>query len=193
MNHRFLKRLLPLACAAALLATGCGQHEPVQAGNAAAADAAVEAKKQENVLKGKIVGKSNKAKTISIEVGKGDKAKTQMVKFNDATQGIEHAAKGEAAIIEFTGEGKDRMATVIKPKLAKLPAGTSEMKPAELIAAINSGRKMFLVDCRPTPRYHEGTIPGAINIPVPAMAEKAPMLLPKDKDIQLVFFCGGPT
>ncbi len=193
MNQTILKRLLPLACGAALFVSGCAQHEQVQAGNQAAPEVKAEVKKQENVLKGKIVGKSNKAKTISIEVGKGDKAKTQMVKFDDNTKGLEHAATGEAAIIEFSGEGKNRLATVIKPKLAKLPKGTSEMKPAELAALMNSGKKYVLIDARPAPRFHEGTIAGSINIPVPEMKKNGAALLPADKDIQLVFYCGGPT
>ncbi len=193
MNSKILKRLLPLACGAALFVTGCGQHEPVQAGNKAEPAVKAEAKKQQNVLKGKILGKSNKAKTISISVGKGEKAKTVMVKFDDATKGVEHAVKGHAAIIQFKGEGKNRIATVIKPKLAKLPKGTSEMKPQELAALMNSGQKFVLVDARPAKRFHEGTIPGSINIPVPAMGKKGATMLPKDKDIQLVFYCGGPT
>ncbi len=193
MNHKILKRLIPLACGAALFVTGCGQHESVQAESLASPQVKAEVKKQENVLKGKIVGKSNKAKTIAIEVGKGDKAKTMMVKFDDNTKGIEHAVVEHAAIIEFKGEGKDRLATVIKPKLAKMPKGTSEMKPAELTALINSGNKFVLVDSRPASRFHEGTIQGSINIPVPVMKKNGAALLPKDKDIQLVFYCGGPT
>ena len=54
-----------------------------------------------NVLKGKIAGKSNKAKSISITVGKGDKARTVMLKFDDATKGLQFAKKGEAAIIKY--------------------------------------------------------------------------------------------
>ncbi|MBU0681497.1 MAG: rhodanese-like domain-containing protein [Proteobacteria bacterium] len=193
MNDTILKRLLPLACGAAFFVAGCGQYNLVQAGDAAAPAVKADAQKQENVLKGKIVGKSNKAKTISIEVGKGDAAKTVMVKFDDNTKGIEHAVEENAAIIEFTGAGKNRLATVIKPKLAKLPQGTSEMKTDELAALMNSGKKYVLVDSRPAGRFHEGTIAGSINIPVPDMKKNGAALLPKDKDIQLVFYCGGPT
>lgn len=193
MNQKILKRLLPLVCGVALFASGCVQHEPVQAGNKAAPAAKTETKKQENVLKGKILGKSNKAKTISISVGKGDKAKTHMIKFDDNTKGVEHAVQGHAAIVEFKGEGKDRIATVIKPKLAKLPKGTSEMKTPELMALMASGNKYVLIDARPSSRFHEGTIPGSINIDVPTMKKKGASLLPKNKDIQLVFYCGGVT
>ena len=192
MNQKILKSLMPIACGAALLVTGCIKNEPVQAGNQMA-PAKTEAKKNQNVLKGSILGKSNKAKTISISVGKGKDAKTIMVKFDEDTKGVEHAVKGHAAIIEFKGEGKNRIATVIKPKLAKLPKGTSEMKPGELAALMESGKKFVVVDARPSKRFHEGTIPGSISIDVPTMKKKGASLLPKDKDIQLVFYCGGPT
>lgn len=193
MKHKILKRLLPVACGAALFVTCGAQYELVHATDHAAPAAKTEAKKNDNVLKGKVVGLSNKAKSISLQVGKGDKAKTMMVKFDDNTKGIEHAVKGHASIIEFTGTGKDRLATVIKPKLAKMPKGTSEMKPAELAALMGSGQKYVLVDSRPSSRFHEGTVPGSINIPVAAMKKKGAELLPADKDIQLVFYCGGPT
>lgn len=74
-----------------------------QVDRAVAADAPTQAaagtKKAGNVYVGKIVGKSNKAKTISITVGKGDKAKTMMVRFDDQSKGLEFAKKGEAAKI----------------------------------------------------------------------------------------------
>lgn len=193
MNHLFLKRLLPLACGAALFVTGCVSHESAQAEKPMAPAVKAEVKKNKNVLKGKILGKSNKAKTISISVGKGPKAKTVMVKFDANTKGVEHAVKGHASIIQFKGEGKDRIATVIKPKLAKLPKGTSEMKPGELAALLKTGKKVVVVDARPAKRFHEGSIAGAINIPVSLMKKKGAEFLPVNKDIPLVFFCGGPT
>jgi rhodanese-related sulfurtransferase len=67
------------------------------------------------------------------------------------------------------------------------------MKPAELAALMGSGKKYALVDARPAGRFHEGTIAGSINIPVADMKKNGAALLPKDKDIQLVFYCGGPT
>jgi len=160
---------------------------------ALAADAKVEA--QKNVLKGKILGVSRKAKTITIEV----KGKPVMVKFTDETQGIEHAQKGEAAIITFSEKDGDRVATVIKPKLVQLPEGVAEIKADELAALVALGPKAgnyFLVDSRPAARYHEGHIPTAVSIPVPKLKKTGSAYLPGDakiKDIQLIFYCGGPT
>jgi rhodanese-related sulfurtransferase len=52
---------------------------------------------------------------------------------------------------------------------------------------------VVLIDSRPLPRFQQGTIPGAINIPYPAWDKVAAKLLPADKTKQLVFFCQGVT
>ncbi len=186
-----LIRLLPVLVIAAFITTGCNQA--TKTGGAKMAKPAAQAKKAKNVYKGKIAGKSNKAKTISITVGKGKAMKTMMVKFNDATKGVEHAVKGRAAIIKFKMVGKDKVATMIKPKIAKLPAGVTQISPDEVAKQLAAGAKIALVDSRPPARFHEGSIPTAINASVGAMKKKAAKLLPPNKDIQLVFFCGGVT
>jgi hypothetical protein len=152
-----------------------------------------EQKQAAKVYKGAVVGKSNKAKTISIKVGKGDAAKTMMVKFDDNTKGLEFARKGEAAIITWEHRGSDQYATEIKPKLAKLPEGVPEIKVDEMHALINSATPMTLVDARPTSRYNQAHLPGAISIPVPKLKKMKTEVLPDDKDKLLVFYCGGPT
>ena len=146
-----------------------------------------------SVAKGKVLGLSNKAKTITL---KDKKLGTVMIKFNDQTQGVEHARKGEATIVNFKTEGKDKIATVIKPKLAKLPKGVEKMEPGELSGLVAVGPekgRYFLVDSRPGSRYVEGHIPSAVSIPVLKLKEKKAAILPADKDIQLIFYCGGPT
>ena len=192
MKKKLLRIIAPVAASVAMLAV-----TPVMpvclVGNTvvwAGQDA-----KDANVYKGKVVGVSKKAKTISIAVGEGDKAKTMMVKFDDDTKGIEHATKDHAAIIEFKKVGADKVATVIKPKLAKLPKGTVEMQPDELAALIAKGdtASYFLVDARPGKKFDEGSIPTAVSIPVPKMKKEGAKLLPADKNMRLVFFCGGVT
>ena len=49
-----------------------------------------------------------------------------------------------------------------------------------------------LIDSRPLPRFQQGTIPGAINVPYPAW-DKVVGRLPADKNALLVFFCQGVT
>ena len=182
-------KLLPAVILACFLMTGCAQTTDT----AKDAKPAAAVKKEKNVYKGKVVGKSNKAKTISIKLGKGAEAKTMMVKFDDATKGVEHAAKGHAAIIKYKVVGTDKIATVIKPKLAKLPEGVKEIKTAEMEALIESKAKMMVIDARPPVRYAQGHIIGAASIPVPKLKKEGAAALPKDKDLQLIFYCGGPT
>jgi rhodanese-related sulfurtransferase len=42
-------------------------------------------------------------------------------------------------------------------------------------------------------RYNQSHLPGAHSIPVPLLEEKQAEVLPKNKDLPLVFYCGGPT
>lgn len=51
-------------------------------------------------------------------------------------------------------------------------------------------RVALIVDARPTIKYNEGTVPGAMNIPFQDL-DKLKGLLPADKGAQLIFFCGG--
>lgn len=156
----------------------------------------ITAAQSDTVYQGKITGVSKKAKSISISVGKGDQAKMMMVKYDDATQGMEHAKDGEAAIITFELRGTDKVATDIKPKLATLPEGIKEIQPVELIPLVTAGPEkgnFVLVDSRPTKRYDDAHIPGAISIQPDDVEGKGAALLPADKTTPLIFYCGGVT
>lgn len=54
------------------------------------------------------------------------------------------------------------------------------------------GGNFMLIDSRPLPRFQQGTIPGAVNVPYPAW-DKFVNRLPADKNTLLVFFCQGVT
>ncbi|MEJ2134184.1 MAG: rhodanese-like domain-containing protein [Desulfofustis sp.] len=185
-------KFIPMVLMLALIMSGCAQ----QSGTSVAPQESkppVAEKQDTNVFKGPIVGRSNKAKTISITVGAGDAANTMMVKFDDNTEGLDFAKKGEAAIINWEQRGDDKFATVIKPKLAKLPEGVTEIKVDELYQLLQDQAPMTLVDARPGLRYNQGHLPTAISIPVPLLKEKKAEVLPEDKDKLLVFYCGGYT
>ena len=188
MDRKKITRFIPMALMVAFLSYGCAQQTPQQP-VAAKPPAAQEQQKEETVYTGKIEGMSNKAKTISITVGKADAAKTVMVKFDDQTQGLEHVKQDNAAMITWEQRGDDKFATVIKPKLAKLPEGVTEIKTEELYELIEAGTALTLVDARPPVRYDQAHIPGSINIPVPKLQEKKAEVLPDDKDKLLVFYC----
>lgn len=190
MSRKILNRCLPLVLLCVLFTFGCANSTTTVAKDA---KPAVAKKAAPDVYKGKIAGRSNKARTISITVGKGDKAKTIMVKFDESTEGLEFAKKGEAAIIKWQKRGDDKFATVIKPKLAKLPEGVTEIKADELYKLLLDHVPLTLVDARPKSRYNQAHLPGAISIPVPLLKEKKAAVLPADKDRLLVFYCGGYT
>lgn len=184
---------IPFLIMASFLVTGCNQGTN---GTTAAVKPTINAPAQQPKgpsYKGKVVGKSNKAKSISIVVGKGNDAKTIMVNFDDQTKGVEHAAKGHASIIFYEMRDGQPWATVIKPKLAKLPKGVTEIKTEEMKALFDSKTDFVLIDARPEKRWAASHISGAINIGTEAYKDKAATLLPKDKNILLVMYCGGPT
>lgn len=191
MQNKQLRKWIPFLLFTGLLVSG-----PTLSGSLAlAADPAPQAAQSANTFAGKVTGKSNKAKTITIEVG----GKNEFVKFDDKTAGIEHAVEGEASIIQFEMRGSDRFATSIKPKLVSLPEGIKEIKTDELAKLIAMGPdegKYVLIDSRPAPRYHEGHIPTAISIPETVLKETGAASLPGDAKLnntQLIFYCGGPT
>jgi len=191
MKVKSIIKFIPIAVMLAFLAAGCAKETDTVA--QAPAAKTMEKKTEATVYKGPIVGKSNKAKTISITVGKGAEAKTIMVRFDDKTEGIEFAKKGEAAIINWEQRGEEKFATVIKPKLAKLPEGVTEIKVDELYQLLEDQVPMTLADARPALRYNQGHLPTAISISVPMLKEKKAEVLPEDKDKLLVFYCGGYT
>ncbi|MFO7577033.1 MAG: rhodanese-like domain-containing protein [Pelovirga sp.] len=146
----------------------------------------------EEKISGQVKAVSRKAQTIQVEVGDG----SQMVKFDDDTEGMEFIKVGEAAIIEYENVGADRIARVIKPRLVKLPEGTSEVTNDEVARLVALGPEQgnyYLVDSRPPARYAEGHVPTAVSIPVPLLEKNGAELLPADKDTLLIFYCGGPT
>lgn len=189
MNRQVINRYIPLVLLCVLFSFGCANSTTTVASDTK--PAAVQ--KAPDVYKGKVAGRSNKARTISITVGSGDKAKTLMVKFDETTKGLEFAKKGEAAIIKWQQRGDDKFATVIKPKLAKLPPGVAEIKVDELYKLLLDHAPLTLVDARPESRYAQGHLPSAINITVPMLEKQKAEILPADKDKLLVFYCGGYT
>ena len=193
MKIGIVMKLIPVALMLALIMSGCAQQQGATTVGQEAKPAVAKEKKDPFVLKGPVVGRSNKAKTISITVGKGDAAKTMMVRFDDDTEGIEYAKKGEAAIIKWEQRGEDKFATVVKPKLAKLPEGVSEIKTPELYKMLQDHVPMVLADARPAMRFNQGHLPGAVSIPVPLLKEQKESVLPKDKNELIVFYCGGYT
>ena len=62
----------------------------------------------------------------------------------------------------------------------------------ELKARLDRGDDFTLVEALPPPAYHDGHIPGAINLPPVQVRELAPKRLP-DKAAEIVVYCASPT
>jgi rhodanese-related sulfurtransferase len=192
VNRKFF-HLLPLCVMLAILVGGCAATQKNEETQGPPAKEAARAAGP-LMYEGEIALISERANSMSIIVGKGDAAKTMVVKYDDKTKGMGQAAKGRAAKVfyEILGD-KEAYATEVQLKLAKLPEGITEIKTAELAQAVKAHAKLALYDSRPKGRYDQGHLPGAISLPLPKLEEKQAAALPKDKNTPLVFYCGGIT
>jgi hypothetical protein len=60
-------------------------------------------------------------------------------------------------------------------------------------AVVPQPKNVMIVDVRPKqPKFDNGSIPTAINIPLSTFDEMTDQL-PKDKNTLLIFYCEGPT
>lgn len=88
-----------------------------------------------------------------------------------------------------------------KPKLPPLPKGSTVITTEQLKALVDKGPEAgnyLLFDSRPASRFHSGTIPTSLMLPVAEQEKldkegKSHPLLGPDKNKTLIFYCGGPT
>ncbi|HEY8506636.1 MAG TPA: rhodanese-like domain-containing protein [Gemmataceae bacterium] len=62
----------------------------------------------------------------------------------------------------------------------------------ELKAKLDRGEKFYLVEALPLHNYISGHLPGAINLPLEELAERAPLRLP-DKDAEVIVYSESET
>ena len=151
------------------------------------------------VAKGKVKINSKKAKTIAIEV----KKKGFMVFVVDENTAFEHADSikdikiAESVTVKYEPVGEENVTRFIMKNLVALPAGVKLVKTDELAALLEQklpADRFVLIDSRPAKKYKLEHIPGAISVPFSELQkEGGAKLLPTDKDLQLVFYCGGNT
>ena len=79
------------------------------------------------------------------------------------------------------------MATQIAGNTSRI----DEISLSELVGRLKDPA-LTIVDVLPTTAYEQGHIPGALNLPVAEVAERAPLLLP-DKHAEIAVYCGGFT
>jgi rhodanese-related sulfurtransferase len=66
-----------------------------------------------------------------------------------------------------------------------------ETDPTDLAASRAAGAGPVVIDTRSSAGWAQGRIPGAIHIPDPELAGRAPAVLP-DRDAPIVVYCWGP-
>jgi 3-mercaptopyruvate sulfurtransferase SseA len=113
---------------------------------------------------------------------------------------MEGAKTGERVDVFFAMRDGERFATDVKLKIVSAPAGTTEIFSAEVGELIARGPEKgnyLLVDTRPPARYHEGHLPTAVSIPDTVIEKEGIAAFPEhvraNKDIALIFYCGGYT
>ncbi len=122
-------------------------------------------------------------KTLKVDVA-GDAKKVEYLR---------DARKGHEVRIAFVERDGQKWATEIRFKGPVKVAKEDLVDYAFVRKLVDQGSGNFmLIDSRPLPRFQQGTIPGAVNIPYPAW-DKVVNRLPADKNTLLVFFCQGVT
>jgi rhodanese-related sulfurtransferase len=142
-------------------------------------------------------------KSQSIQLGVGDR--TEIVRFDEKTLKVVDAGdakkpehmrevrKGHEVRIAYVEKDGQKFATEVRFKGPVKVAKEDLVDYAFVRKLVDAGGSNFaLIDSRPLPRFQQGTIPGAINVPYPAW-DKVVGRLPKDKNALIVFFCQGVT
>ncbi len=154
-----------------------------------------EIKDMPNVVAGDFQSRSNKAKSITVDVGDG---KVEVLKFTPQTTvknvpNIKALKKPIPVQVTYEQKGKDLVATAIVAKpVIKVPE-KQLIDVKELAALVKKGPAKggyMLVDSRPGVRYQEGHIPTSVAMPFPKMPEMMDKL-PKDKKALVIFYCEG--
>lgn len=163
-------------------------------------------KAEPNTLQGHFDGVAFKAKTIQLKIDDG----VELVRFDEDEIKVVNGdgktgdgdflkdnkvKKGHEVKIQF--EEKDGVKTAVKliEKPAVKVSPEMLMTTAELEKLVAQGPEKgnyYLFDSRPQPRFQEGAIPTAVNLPYPAF-DKQTGKLPQDKSALIIFYCSGPT
>lgn len=153
-----------------------------------------EYKDMKDILAGNFSSRSNKAKTIQVQIDD----RMELVKFTPETQVKNvpdiQSLKGTVAIrVHYKTVGPDKVATMIVAKpVIKVPEEQlmSVEELAGLVAMGPEKGRYTLVDSRPGIKYEAGYIPTAVSIPFPKMKNMMDKL-PADKTRMVIFYCEG--
>ncbi len=156
-----------------------------------------EYKKATNLLAGKLVDVSQKAKTIQLKIDKDN----EIIYYDDATTllnspSMKEIPKSESLrITYFKKDGKNFAKKVEVKKGIAVPKEklASVEEVAALVALGPEKGKYTLIDSRPPNLYAEGYIPTAKSMPYFAFDKLKDTLLPKDKEALQIYYCIGFT
>ena len=162
---------------------------------------------------GKIDSLSRKAGTIFLIVDTGAGAQTVVVRFDDATSGVDELSQGHFVTVEYELRKGETYATKVQRVLATLPKGVADLDtgPAGVIAipgrqkpvdgevslaefrqALNGGGKdVLFIDVRNADELSDqGMIAGAVNIPLDTLPARR-ATLPRDKTMYIYCATGA--
>ncbi len=114
---------------------------------------------------------------------------------NNPSEPLRAIKKGKEVRVEYTEKNGKKFATLVSEKVAIKVRPEMLMSTADVEKLVAQGQekgKYLLIDARPAPRFMEGAIPTAINIPFVAF-DKMVDKLPKDKSMLIIYYCGGVT
>jgi len=164
-------------------------------------------KAEANAVQGYFDNVAFKAKTIQVKIDDS----VELIKFDEDEIKVVNGAgktgdgdflkdnkikKGHEIKVEYVE--KNGVKTAVK-LIEKPPVKISEdmlIKTADIEKLVAQGPekgKYFLFDSRPLPRFQEGSIPTAVNLPFPAFDKLAEKLLPPYKKTLIIFYCAGPA
>ncbi len=134
----------------------------------------------------------------AIEVLRFDKA---TLKVKSAEPGpslgetLKAIRKGHEVRVEYQEKDGVKVAQVlsVKPPVSLDLKDTISLAELERLVALGPEKGgYFLVDCRPAPRFQEGSIPTAVNLPFPAFDQNVDKL-PADRHARIIYYCSGKT
>ncbi|MBP1771185.1 MAG: cytochrome c with three rhodanese y domain, selenocysteine-containing [Holophagaceae bacterium] len=132
------------------------------------------------------------------EVLRFDKATVKVVTpepASDVEAAFKSIAKGHEVRVQFTEKDgvKTAVTVAVKPPVKLAANETITLDEIQKLVAMGPEKgHYFLYDSRPTPRFLEGAIPTAVNLPFPAF-DKNLDKLPADKGALVIFYCSGKT
>lgn len=151
--------------------------------------------KMPNILAGKFKDCSDKAKTLSLQIGKH----AEVIFFDDATvlknaPTFKKIPKGESVRIVYAKKNGKTYAKLVEVKkgidVPKEQLASAE-DVASLVAQGPEKGKYVLLDSRPGDMYEQGHIPTAVSMPFFAFDKLKDKVLPEDKEVLQIYYCAG--